>query len=112
VERFRNDDRYVIKLDVFEGPLDLLLHLIRKHELDIFDIPMAFITSKYLEYLDLMKQINLDLAAEYLEMPATLTKPRPRSWRRGPCSVVILFQGARRKKSLRIGISRLRAFLH
>jgi len=66
------DERYVVKLDIFEGPLDLLLHLIRKHELDIFDIPISFITTKYLEYLDLMKQLNLDLASEYLEMAATL----------------------------------------
>ena len=67
------DERYIVSLDVFEGPLDLLLHLIRKHELDIFDIPIAFITTKYLEYLESMKQLNLDLASEYLEMAATLT---------------------------------------
>lgn len=67
------DARYLVKLDIFEGPLDLLLHLIRRHEIDIFDIPVAFITARYLEYLDLMKQINLDLAAEYLEMAAYLT---------------------------------------
>lgn len=65
-------DRYVVKLDVFEGPLDLLLHLITKHELDIFDIPIAFITAEYLKYLDLMKELNLDLASDYLEMAATL----------------------------------------
>lgn len=67
-----DDEHYIVKLDVFEGPLDLLLHLIRKHELDIFDIPIAFITQKYLDYLELMKELNLDLAAEYLEMAATL----------------------------------------
>ncbi|MBN2343370.1 MAG: segregation/condensation protein A [Deltaproteobacteria bacterium] len=66
------DGRYMVSLDVFEGPLDLLLHLIKKHELDIFDIPIAFITQKYLEYLDLMKTLNLNLAAEYLEMAAHL----------------------------------------
>jgi segregation and condensation protein A len=66
------DQKYTVKLDVFEGPLDLLLHLIRKHELDIFDIPIAFITSKYIEYIDRMKELNLDLAAEYLDMAATL----------------------------------------
>jgi len=66
------DSRYVVSLDVFEGPLDLLLHLIRKHEIDVFDIPIAFVTKKYLEYLDLMQELNLDLAAEYLEMAATL----------------------------------------
>lgn len=66
------EDRYIVKLEVFEGPLDLLLHLIRKHELDIFDIPVSFITAKYLEYLDLMKELNLDLASDYLDMAATL----------------------------------------
>lgn len=66
------DGRYVVSLDIFEGPLDLLLHLIRRHEIDIFDIPIAFVTRKYIEYLDMMKELNLDLAAEYLEMAATL----------------------------------------
>ena len=65
-------ERYIVQLEVFEGPLDLLLHLITKHEIDIFDIPVAFITAKYLEYLDFMKKLNLDLASEYLEMAATL----------------------------------------
>jgi segregation and condensation protein A len=73
VKQLSLDGRYIVSLDIFEGPLDLLLHLIRKHELDIFDIPIAFITTHYLEYLDSMKQMNLDLASEYLEMAATLT---------------------------------------
>lgn len=63
---------YTVELDVFEGPLDLLLHLVRKHELDIFDIPISFVTEKYLEYLDLMQALNLDVAGEYLLMAATL----------------------------------------
>ena len=63
---------YTVELDIFEGPLDLLLHLVRKHELDILDIPIAFITEKYLEYLDLMKALSLDIAGEYLLMAATL----------------------------------------
>lgn len=63
---------YRVKLNVFEGPLDLLLHLIRKHELDILDIPIAFITEKYLEYLDLMGELSIDVASEYLVMAATL----------------------------------------
>ncbi len=67
------DERYVVQLDIFEGPLDLLLALIRKHELDIFDIPISFVTKKYLEYLDVMKELNLNLASEYLEMAAQLT---------------------------------------
>jgi segregation and condensation protein A len=63
---------YKVELDVFEGPLDLLLHLVRKHELDILDIPIAFVTEKYLEYLDLMQGLNVDVASEYLVMAATL----------------------------------------
>ena len=63
---------YKVALDVFEGPLDLLLHLVKKHELEIFDIPISFVTEKYLEYLDLMQSLNLDIAGEYLLMAATL----------------------------------------
>ena len=63
---------YEIKLDIFEGPLDLLLHLCQKHELDILDIPIAFVTEKYLEYLAVMQLLDLDLASEYLVMAATL----------------------------------------
>jgi segregation and condensation protein A len=63
-----------VKLDIFEGPLDLLLYLIRKNEVDIYDIPIATITEQYLEYLDLMTVLNLDIAGEYLVMAATLTK--------------------------------------
>jgi segregation and condensation protein A len=65
-------DGCTITLPEFEGPLDLLLHLIHKHELDIFDIPIAFVTERYLEYLALMRALDLDLAAEYLLMAATL----------------------------------------
>ncbi|MFH1624779.1 MAG: segregation/condensation protein A [Pseudomonadota bacterium] len=63
---------YSVKLKVFEGPLDLLLHLIKKNELDIFDIPIATITAQYLEYLDLMRTLSLDIAGEFLVMAATL----------------------------------------
>ena len=56
----------------FEGPLDLLLHLCQKHELDILDIPIGFITEKYLEYIAVMQLLDLDLASEYLVMAATL----------------------------------------
>lgn len=63
---------YNVELDVFEGPLDLLLHLVKKHELEILDIPISFVTTKYLEYLDLMQSMNLDVAGEYLLMAATL----------------------------------------
>jgi segregation and condensation protein A len=63
---------YEVKLDIFEGPLDLLLHLIKKNEIDITDIPISLITEQYLAYLELMKSLNLDLAGEYLLLAATL----------------------------------------
>lgn len=63
---------YPVRLINFEGPLDLLLHLIKKHELDIYDIPISLVTQQYLEYLDLMQEVNLDVAGEFLVMAATL----------------------------------------
>ena len=63
---------YQVARDVFEGPLDLLLHLVKKHELSILDIPIAFVTEKYLEYLDAMAALDIDVAGEYLLMAATL----------------------------------------
>jgi segregation and condensation protein A len=63
---------YTVRLEMFEGPLDLLLHLIHKNELDITNIPIALITEQYLEYLKLMKVLNLDIAGEYLLMASTL----------------------------------------
>ncbi len=59
-------------LPEFEGPLDLLLHLVRKHELDIFHIPISFITARYLETIEQMRSLNVDIAGEYLLMAATL----------------------------------------
>ncbi|MCE2402931.1 segregation/condensation protein A [Candidatus Poribacteria bacterium] len=63
---------YSVKLDGFEGPLDLLLHLIQKEEMDIYEIQIAKITDRYLEYVNLMEQLDLDVAAEFLVMAATL----------------------------------------
>jgi segregation and condensation protein A len=65
-------DAFPIKLSNFEGPLDLLLHLIRKHELDIHDIPIALITAQYLHAIALMQELDLDVAGEFLVMAATL----------------------------------------
>jgi len=65
-------DAFPIKLPVYEGPLDLLLHLIRKHEVDIHDIPIALITAQYLATIDLMQELNLDVAGDFLLMAATL----------------------------------------
>jgi segregation and condensation protein A len=63
---------YEVRLDIFEGPLDLLIHLIRKNEVDIFDIPIATITDQYLEYLDLMEALNITVAGDFLVMASTL----------------------------------------
>jgi segregation and condensation protein A len=63
---------YRVALPTFEGPLDLLLHLIEEHELDIFDIPIAFVAAKFVEYVTLMHELNIDVASEYLVMAATL----------------------------------------
>jgi segregation and condensation protein A len=63
---------FEIKLPMFEGPLDLLLHLIKKHELNVLDLPISFITERYLEYLQMMQELDLDEASEYLVMAATL----------------------------------------
>jgi len=65
-------DAIKIKLQSFEGPLDLLVHLIKKNKVDVYDIPIALITKQYLEYLDLMQELNLDVASEFLVMAATL----------------------------------------
>jgi segregation and condensation protein A len=81
-------DALEVFLDTFEGPLDLLLYLIRKADIDILDIPMARLTQQYLEYVELMRRRNLELAAEYLLMAALLMEiksrmllPRPRALR-------------------------------
>ena len=66
------ENTYNIKIPVFEGPLDLLLHLIRENKIDIYDIPIALITRQYLEYIEIMKELNLDIAGEFLLMAATL----------------------------------------
>ncbi len=65
-------EAYPVRLQNFEGPLDLLIHLIKKNELNIYDIPIALITDQYLQYLNVMQELNLDLAGEFLVMAATL----------------------------------------
>ncbi len=79
-----DEDSYRVLLDVFEGPLDLLLHLCRKQSLDIREIPVATVIDQYLAYLDLMKELNLEVAGTFLAMAATLCQikshmllPRP-----------------------------------
>ena len=65
-------DEYKVNLDVFEGPLDLLLYLIRREELDIYDIPIERITAAYMEFLEDARRLNLDIAGEFIVMAATL----------------------------------------
>lgn len=65
-------EAYSVHLDTFDGPLDLLLHLIKKNELDICDIPIAVITRQYLDYIKLMKELNLEVAGDFLLMASTL----------------------------------------
>src|SRR6187431_1383739 len=62
----------MIKLQAFEGPLDLLVHLIKKNRMNVYDIQISVVTRQYLEYLNLMQELNLDLASEFLVMAATL----------------------------------------
>lgn len=65
-------DEYKVNLDVFEGPLDLLLYLIRREELDIYDIPIELITCEYMKFIDEARELNLDIAGEFIVMAATL----------------------------------------
>jgi len=65
-------DAINIKLQSFEGPLDLLVHLIKKHQINVYDIPISLVTKQYLEYLNLLQELNLDIASEFLVMAATL----------------------------------------
>ncbi len=71
VEALLADD-YKVDLEVFEGPLDLLLYLIRREEVDIYDIPIEKITAQYMDYLDVMRMLDLNIAGEFLVMAATL----------------------------------------
>lgn len=69
---------YKLKLSNFEGPLDLLLHLIKLNEVDIYDIPISTITDQYIEYLEMMKELDLEIASEFLVMAATLMEIKSR----------------------------------
>jgi segregation and condensation protein A len=71
-------EAYPVRLQNFEGPLDLLLHLIKKSEVSIYDIPITLITAQYIEYIDLMQELNLDVAGEFLVMAATLIHVKSR----------------------------------
>ncbi len=71
-ELIADEGMYRVRLPIFEGPLDLLLYLVKKNEYDIFDIPIAEITRQYMDHIEIMKVLNLDVAGEYLVMAATL----------------------------------------
>ena len=72
-------DAYHVRLDAFEGPLDLLIHLIRKNEVNIYDIPIVLVTEQYLEYVRLLEELDLDVAGEFLVMAATLIHIKSRT---------------------------------
>jgi segregation and condensation protein A len=72
------EERYQIHLEVFEGPMDLLVYLIRKNEVDIYDIPIAVITDQYLAHLEMMRSLNVDVAGDFLVMAATLMQLKSR----------------------------------
>ena len=67
-------DDYKVSLEAFEGPLDLLLHMIRKEEVDIYDIPIGRIASQYLAYLEQMRSLDINVAGEFVVMAATLSR--------------------------------------
>jgi segregation and condensation protein A len=69
---------YEVKTEIFEGPMDLLIYLIRKNEVDIYDIPIALITDQFLQYIEWMKSMNIDFAGDFLVMAATLTHIKSR----------------------------------
>ena len=71
-EREDPQSAYSVELDIFNGPLDLLLHLIKKNEVDIYDIPIALIIEQYLEYLNFLKDVNLEIVGDYMSMAAEL----------------------------------------
>ncbi len=74
-----DDERYHVKVEnIFEGPMDLLVYLIKKHEVDIYDIPIALITDRYLQYIAWMKAMNIDFAGDFLLMAATLAHIKSR----------------------------------
>lgn len=78
IQPISEEESFPIKIEGFEGPLDLLLYLIRNQEIDIYDIPIATITGQYLDYIKMMKLLNLEVAGEYLLMAATLIRIKAR----------------------------------
>ncbi len=75
----QNFEKYTIKTEIFEGPMDLLVHLIKKNEVSIYDIPISDITRQFLEYVEWMKLLNIDFAGDFLYMAAILTNIKSRT---------------------------------
>ena len=71
-------DDYLVKLDAFEGPMDLLMHLIEKNKIDLYDIPIADLTRQYLDHIDRLYQFDIEYASEFLVMAATLLRIKAR----------------------------------
>ena len=71
-------DKYTVRLQAFEGPMDLLMHLIEKNKIDIYDIPMAVLTEQYMEYLGQMQEFDIEVASEFIVMAATLLQIKSR----------------------------------
>jgi segregation and condensation protein A len=78
LEYFRTSEAWRVELSSFNGPMDLLLYLIQKDEIDIYDIPISYITNKYLEYIDVIKAFSLETAGEFIVMAATLARIKVR----------------------------------
>ncbi len=78
LEYFRSSEAWRVELSSFNGPMDLLLYLIHKDEIDIYDIPISYITNKYLEYIDVIKALSLETAGEFIVMAATLARIKVR----------------------------------
>ena len=71
-------EQYSIRLECFEGPMDLLMHLIEKNKINIYDIPIASLTEQYMGYLDKMREFNMEIASEFIIMAATLLQIKSR----------------------------------
>ena len=71
-------EKYSVRLESFEGPMELLMHLIDKNKIDIYDIPIAELTEQYIDYLDQFREFNLEIASEFLLMAATLLQIKSR----------------------------------
>jgi segregation and condensation protein A len=76
---YQSSEKYTIKTEIFEGPMDLLVHLIKKNEVSIYDIPISDITRQFLDYIEWMKLLNIDFAGDFLYMAAILTNIKSRT---------------------------------